>query len=196
MHPVSEALRPVLGRASWLVRHGHGSFVTMEFGEPHVDVRKPLMLPVAIAGAPAKTLRRLASVHGEWHLWIYCCEWSLQLENVELAHSESDDVTMNRALAVLNGQELQTVDIEIADGRTTFTFDLGCSLLTYPVPPGTYDGPAEQWKLLSRSGPGLAVLSIRGDGKYSITDGHEKPGDEHWFPIATPVRARALLDRQ
>jgi hypothetical protein len=190
MHPVSEALRPVLGRASWLVRHGYGSFVTMEFGQPHVEVGKPLMLPVAIAGAPAKTPRRLASVHGEWHLWIYCCEWSLQLENAELAHSESDDITMNRALAVLNGQELQTADIEAADGRTTFTFDLGCCLLTYPAPPGSYDSLAEQWKLLSRSGPALTVLSIREDGKYSINDGHEKRRDQHWRPIATQVRAR------
>ena len=190
MHPVSEALRPVLGRASWLVRHGHGSFVTMEFGQPHVDVGKPLMLPVDIAGAPARTLRRLASVHGQWHLWIYCCEWSLQLENAELAHSESDDTTMNRALAVLNGQELQTADIEAADGRTTFTFDLGCSLLTYPAPPGTYDSLAEQWKLLSRSRGALTVLSIREDGKYSITDGNGKPGDQRWLPIAAPVRAR------
>jgi hypothetical protein len=96
---------------------------------------------------------------------------------------------MNRTLAVLNGQALQAVDIE-PDGRTRFAFDLGCSLLTYPAPPGTYDDPVEQWKLLSRSESGLAVLIIRGDGMYSIGDGHEKPGDEYWLPIATPVRLR------
>ena len=158
----------------------------MEYGEPQVDVRKPLLLPLSIEGAPAKTLQRLAFVHGEWHLWIYCCEWSLRLKDVQLAHNESDDVTMDRALGVLNGQVLQAVDIEPDDGRTRFTFDLGCSLLTCPAPPGIYgDEPVEQWKLYSRPGP---VLVVREDGRYSIGDGHERPADMHWLLIATPVR--------
>ena len=44
--------------------------------------------------------------------------------------------------------------------------------------------------LYSRSGPDLVVLSIRGDGMYSIGDGHEKPRDKHWLSIATPIRVR------
>jgi hypothetical protein len=83
----------------------------MEYGDPHVDIRKPLMLPVSIAGASAKTLRRLAAVYGAWHLWIYCCEWSLLLQDAQLAHDESDDIAMNRALAVLDGQVLTAVDM-------------------------------------------------------------------------------------
>ena len=189
MHPVSEVLQPVLGRTSWLVKRGYGSFITMEYGEPHVDVREPRLWPLRIEGAPAKTLQRSAFVHGERHLWIYCCEWSLLLEDIQLAHSESDNITMSRALRVLNGQVLQAVDIEPADGRTRFTFDLGCSLLTYPAPPGSYTSePAEQWMLYSRSGPDPAVLTIRGDGTYSITDGHVKPEGKSWLPITTPLR--------
>jgi len=191
MHPVSEVLQPVLGRTSWLVKRGYGSFITMEYGEPHVDVREPRLRPPRIEGAPAQTLQRSAFVHGEWHLWIYCCEWSLLLEDTQLAHSESDDITMQRALRVLNGQVLQAVDIEPDDGRTRFTFDLGCSLLTCPAPPGIYASePAGQWMLYSRSGPDLAVLTIRGDGTYGITDGHVKPEDKRWLPIATPLRVR------
>jgi hypothetical protein len=162
----------------------------MEYGEPQVDVHKPQLFPLFIEGAPTKTLRRHAFIHGEWHLWIYCCHWSLLLDDIQLAHNESDDVTMNRALAVLNGQALQAVDIEPDDGRTRFTFDLGCSLLTYPAPPGIYDDPVEQWKLLSRSGSDLVVLNIRGDGMYSIGDGHEKPGDDHWLSIGMPAGVR------
>lgn len=51
----------------------------MEYGEPHVDARKPWLFPVSIKGAPDKALQRRAVVHGDWHLWIYCCEWSLLL---------------------------------------------------------------------------------------------------------------------
>ena len=169
MHPVSEVLRPVLGRTSWLVKRGHGSFITMEYGEPHVEVRKPRLFSVPIEGAPAKALQRRAVVHGDRHLWIYCCEWSLQLESIQLAHNESGNFTMNRALRVLDGQVLQAIDIEPDDGRTRFTFDLGCSLLTWPARPGTYrNEPAGQWMLYAGSGPDLVVLSVREDGTYSI----------------------------
>lgn len=98
MHPIADFVEPVLGRPSWLVRRGHGSFVTMEFGEPEVDVREPRLMPVFIEGAPAKTNQRYSFVGGEWHLWIYCCRWSLTLDGVQLAHCESDDLTMARAL--------------------------------------------------------------------------------------------------
>jgi hypothetical protein len=108
------------------------------------------------------------------------------LEDIQLAHNESDDVTMHRALYVLNGQVLQAVDVEPDDGRTRFTFDLGCSLLTCPAPSGIYgDEPVGQWKLHSRSGP---VLVVREDGRYSIGDSRERPADMHWLPIAAPVR--------
>jgi len=158
----------------------------MEYGEPHVDVREPRPWPLRIPGAPAKALRRSPFVRGEWHLWIYCCEWSLLLDDIQLAHNESSNVTMYRALRVLDGQVLQAVDIEPADGRTRFTFDLGCSLLTYPAPPGVFDDPAKQWMLYSYSDAGLVVLSVYGDGTYCITDGAVKRGDEQRLPLGAP----------
>ena len=185
MHPISEILQPILGHPSWLVQCGYGSFITMEFGAPEVTVGQPIRMPVAIEGAPAKTPRRLANVTGEWHLWIYCCHWSLRLDDVQVAHNESNPVTMNRALGVLNGQILQSVDIEPVDGRTRFTFDLGCSLVTYPAPSGSYsDEPVEQWKLHPRTG---SYLTIRADGAYWLGDRHQKPDDMHWEPMTEPV---------
>jgi hypothetical protein len=191
MHPIADFVRPVLGRPSWLVKRGHGSFVTMEFGSPEVDVREPRLMPVFIEGAPAKTNQRYSFVGGEWHLWIYCCEWSLMLDGVQLAHCESDDVTMSRALHVLNGQALTEVDMEPADGRTRFTFDLGCSLFTLPAEAGVYENePVEQWYLYARSG---LVLAVRGDGSYKINDRHEKREDREWRPIGAPVRVSHAL---
>lgn len=103
--------------------------------------------------------------------------------DIQLVRNESDNFTVNRALRVLDGQVLQAIDIEPDDGRTRFTFDLGCSLLTCPARPGTYrTEPVKQWMLYSHSGPDLVVLSVRGDGTYSIIDGHAKPEGEHWPP--------------
>jgi hypothetical protein len=132
---------------------------------------------------PAATAQR----GGHWHLWIYCCHWSLLLGDTQLAHSESDDTTIHRALHVVDGQALTGVKVQPADGRTWFTFDLGCSLLTCPDPPGTCHGtePTVQWYLYLRSGP---VLAIRDDGCYEISDRREDPANHQWLPIGTPVR--------
>jgi hypothetical protein len=57
---------------------------------------------------------------------------------IQLARNESDDITMNRALGMLNGQILTAVEIEPGSG-TTFSFDLGCSFGTCPESPGVGD---------------------------------------------------------
>ena len=188
MHPIAELVKPVLGHPSWLVECGYGSFITMEFGQPELDVREPRPRKVYIEGTPEKTLQRSSFVRGEWHLWIYCCEWSLTLEGIQLAHCESDDVTMHRALHVLNGQALQAVEIEPADGRTRFDFDLGCSLFTLPAEAGAYaNEPVVQWYLFLRSS---SILSVRGDGTYAINDRREKPESLRWLPIGAPVHVQ------
>jgi len=185
VHPIADIIEPVLGHPAWLVQRGHGSFITMEFGAPEVHVGDTKLRKTNIDGAPEKTPQRISYVDGQWHLWIYCCEWLLALDGTLLAHDESGDVTMRRALHVLDGQKLIAVDIEPAGGRTRFTFDLGCLLFTSPAPPEAYEEePVEQWCLYLRSGP---VLSIRGDGSYTIGDRHQQPADRRWLPVDTPI---------
>jgi len=76
-------------------------------------------------------------------------------------------------------------EIQPADGRTSFSFDLGCSLLTSPAPPGIYRDPVGRWNLYVRSGP---VLAVRGDGTYLMCDRHQKPAGWQWLPISDLVR--------
>jgi hypothetical protein len=64
-----------------------------------------------------------------------------------LAHSGSRPQRIDRALAVLDGQALISVVVD-TDARTSFTFDLGCTLLTWP-----YDHESEQWLLYEPDGP-------------------------------------------
>ena len=184
MHPIFEAFGAMFGLPSWLVRKGHGSFITLEFGDPEVRVEEPRLLPIFIEGGPARTMIRSAHVHGQWHLWIYCCLWSLTLNAVELAHSESDDRTISRALGVLNGQALLSAEAAPLNGSSTFAFDLGCVLATRPSPAITPDDErAEQWMLFQPSGQ---VLTVRGDGQYSQHAGSAPPDDRRWAPIPAP----------
>ena len=108
----------------------------------------------------------------------------MTLNAVELAHSESDDRTISRALGVLNGQALVSAEADPLNGSSTFTFDLGCVLATRPSPAITPDDePAEQWMLFQPNGQ---VLTVRGDGQYSLHAGSAPADDRGWAPIPVP----------
>jgi hypothetical protein len=170
------AFGPVYGQPSWLVRRGHGSFVTFEFGEPRLDVGEPKQrLHVFSPKVHERLATRLVAVHGAWHLWIYCCAWRLTHRGRPLARSESRPQRIDSALAVLDGQALVSVSVD-ADARTTFTFDLGCSLLTWP-----YDDASEQWLLYEPDG---RVLTVRADGRNSHESGATPAEDSQWHPLA------------
>ena len=56
----------------------HGSFVTLEFGEPHLEVREPRDAePDTSPKLRELFARRNVTIRGEWHLWVYCSSWSI-----------------------------------------------------------------------------------------------------------------------
>jgi hypothetical protein len=126
-------------------------------------------------------MQRSAHVCGDWALTITYCEWSVLLEGAPLAHCESSDTTIARALGVLNGQALSSVKVDPATAATTFTFDLGCVLATHAAPAGSYDddGPEEQWILAQPNG---MYLAVRADGAYSQQKG-DSQDDPQWHPL-------------
>jgi hypothetical protein len=155
---------PMCGLPSWRVEQGHGSFMTLEFGEPHVEVREVASRPFRYAnGEQTRFRRRSADVNGEWHLWIYMCGWSISVEDQQLAHSESDRVTIARALAVLNGQALTRYEAVADDNpRRRFAFDLGCNLEIWPFENDEPAG-AELWTLYEPTG---STVSMFATGEY------------------------------
>jgi hypothetical protein len=70
--PLRRAFAPVTGLPAWNVRKGHGSFLTLEFGKPHLVVRQPIVAAPEASDEVRTALRhRSVYPHGEWHLWIY-----------------------------------------------------------------------------------------------------------------------------
>ncbi len=182
VHPIKSAFDPLFGSPSWSVRKGHGSFVTMEFGDPELTIEEERQRVLRIDGVEPRTvMARHTMVHGAWHLWIYCCLWRLEIDGVEIADCESDDVTIARALGILNGQALTSVDVHPRTGGSRFTFDLGCVFLTHPAPAGSYDDePVEQRMLYQPSG---MVLTIRGDGRYAREPSGVPEASATWRPL-------------
>ena len=160
---VTKAFAPVLGMPTWQVKQGYGSFVTFEFGEPTLEVHYKLSkVSIDTKEGKLELPRRLSVVHGEWHLWIYCCNWTLTHGDHELAHSESDTPTIAKALLVLNGQALTNVEVEKSDARSVFDFDLGCRLTTTPFE--REEEPTEQWSFSYCDGQSLAFFD---DGTFT-----------------------------
>lgn len=158
----------MVGLPAWGAKQGHGSFLTFEFGQPSLEVKE--------WQSPRKGLRRSAHVHGEWHVWIYCCDWRFLQRDQQLAWSEDGGEKIARAAAMLSGQKLMRVDVEPSQGRSTFWFDLGGVLETWPYDDASTE---EQWHIY---GP-VDVFTYRGDGCFSV-EPRDKPSEATpWAPL-------------
>jgi len=163
--PLDEFVRPILGLPAWGARQGYGSFLTFEFGEPKLEV-------VERRSEKAR-LRRSAYVQGEWHLWIYSCHWRTMQDGKQIAWSEDPDEIIGRAAARLNGQKLLAVKVDPTKGGSTFIFDLGGSLETWPYG----DDPEEkQWIILTKT----EAFGYRADGFCARDPSDTPPDQERW----------------
>src|SRR5687767_12255528 len=140
MNQIERSFSGLLGMPCWGVRRGFGSFLTLEFGSPHLVVREPVQ-PRAEASQRVKRLLAKRSVHarGRWHLWIYGCEWRVQAEG-RIIGDWTTPRRIERAVRELNGQKLQDVTVRPRGARTRFAFDLGAELETKP-----FDRSSERW---------------------------------------------------
>lgn len=158
---------PIYENPAWLVKKGHGSFLTFEFGQPELRIREPKPYSDAVSEKVREgSARRLVTVTGQWHLWIYCCRWSIFHHQVELAHCESPDDVIDRAANRLDGQKLKMVERGGQVGSWLFGFDLGGELRTRPC---DHDPLVEQWMLYERASGN--VLVARADGLCSYEAG-------------------------
>ena len=176
-------LDPVFGRVfrklynlpCWNVKPGYSSFLTFEFGQPHLRIDEPRKPKGEVSPRVRKLLaRRRIYVHGDWHLWIYCCDWGV-FESGKIVGDCSSKSRIQKAAWALDGQKLVAVTIVPRGTRSIFEFDLGGRLETRP-----YDRRSEQWMLYCPSG---RVLTFRADKMYSYGPGNRALKERNWRPI-------------
>ena len=96
---IEEAFSQLYGKPCWQVKQGYGSFLTFEFGEPHLHIREPKPASEQASAKVRKLLaRRQVTIHGDWHLWIYLCDWQILSHGQAIANSESDREVVKKAL--------------------------------------------------------------------------------------------------
>jgi hypothetical protein len=164
----------------WGVQKGYGSNVTIEFGEPSLRIDKPWTSSWYLGRKKTKKelTTRHVTVRGQWHLWIHCCYWNLNLKDAPLTHNESSDSKIEEALRILNGQQLISVNIDRSSRHTKFEFDLGAVFETAPYEDLDDDGdPYESWLLFFPDGN---VLTYRADGKFSNHLAIEPCNEKEW----------------
>jgi len=172
---IEKIFRSLYGKPCWGVSPGFGSFLTLEFGKPHLEVRAPVVANKSASAKVRKGLaRRAVHVHGEWHLWIYCCDWQVFCGSKRIGDS-STKARIRRAAEFLNGQALTGFSISPRKVSCVFEFDLGATLTTRP-----YNNKGEQRLLYE---PSHKVLTVRADGHYKHmrSDVPEDPGE--WKPM-------------
>lgn len=171
-HVFEKTFRRIYGEPCWGVKQGYGSFLTLEFGKPHIVVREPI---VASRSASSRVRKSLASrriyPRGQWHLWINCCDWEALSHGRRVGNS-SAAAKIQRAADFLNGQKLVRFSILPRKLECFFEFDLGGTLKTRP-----YDEESEQWLLYE---PSKKVLVLRADGRYKHTRSDLPDNKKDW----------------
>jgi hypothetical protein len=175
--PIFETVfKEIYGKPCWLVKRGHGSFLTFEFGDPHLEIREPEVPKENVTGSLRQLMRsRKVFIHGDWHLWIYCCAWKV-FRGKELVGDSSAKVAIRHAANFLDGQKLVGFSLRPYRVQCAFEFDLGGRLETRP-----YDRQSEQWLFYDHR-PHM-VLTLRADGYYQYGRSDVPPA-KNWTQIS------------
>jgi hypothetical protein len=125
---------PLIGALTWHVRRGVGTFLTMEFGAPHLSVREPIEPRHTTSPKGIRRLKqRVVHIVGDWHLWIQHADWRLTTAHAKLTSDDEIGTPLDDALADLDGQKLLSAEVAAERNRWTLTFDLGGSLEIWPA---------------------------------------------------------------
>lgn len=168
----------IYGKPTWRVSPGWGSFLTLEFGDPHLEIREPVVSRNDISHPQREQLtNRRVFIHGDWHLWINCCDWKF-FSVGELIGQSTCKETIQKAADILDGQKLVKFLIGVEPVRCRFEFDLGGRLDTYP-----YDGESEQWLFFNSKNHTVLVLRANGVYSYGRSDSIDQ---KEWMPVQIP----------
>ncbi|HKO54051.1 MAG TPA: hypothetical protein VJV79_40360 [Polyangiaceae bacterium] len=139
----------------------------MNFGAPRLTVREPQKSAARSVRIRRQLSHRLVTVRGQWWLWLFWSRWTLSVQGLPSVRSTGSARRIGEAIRLLDGQRLTKTTVSHADGRTRFEFDLGATLDVRELDRST---DTDIWSLYKPDG---RVLSVRGDGFFSLGPGNE-----------------------
>src|SRR5262245_11898529 len=119
---ITRSFSKLYGKPCWGVKRGYASFLTLEFGRPHLVIREPRRITDDVSPRVRNLFaRRLVVVRGDWHLWIYSCDWVVR-DGSKVIGDSSNARRIDRAAAFLSGQKLSSISLRARGARTRFGF--------------------------------------------------------------------------
>lgn len=169
MDQVAELWAPLIGRLAWNVRRGHGSFLTIEFGSPHLLVREPIASRSNSDKVRRLLQRRAVYVEGDWHFSILYGDWKLSTAGGTLDSDKDRGSPLDECLDDLEGQKLLSVETSGVGHSCVWKFDLGGVLEIWP----SAEIPDDAWTLHPWNGD---IIAYQPDGTLSVAEGerHEE----------------------
>ena len=159
MEEMKNLFAPLVGQLVWQVRRGIGSFLTLEFGMPHLSIREPIAPRASRSPKVRRNLmRRGVYVTGDWHLWVQYGDWVLSTFAGALTSEDPAGSPSDECLRDLDGQRFLSVDGGNMGGSCAFRFDLGGLLEIWP----SAEIPDDQWGLYIWNGD---IVSCSSAGK-------------------------------
>lgn len=155
---VDRSVRRLRGEICWDVTYSPITNLSLEFGDPHLEIYEVLAKGAARRKRGLIAERRVAA-KGRWWLWIYLAFWAMETEGQRVTGSSSVR-RIRRACQSLLGQKLVQWDVDASTGASRLTFDLN-GVLTVRRTSAKSQG--ELWILHEPEG---YALSVRGDGTY------------------------------
>jgi hypothetical protein len=124
---IDEMLRLLVGQFAWSVRRGFGTYLTMQFGEPHRVVREPIQASENADAVVWRTLgRRLISIQGDVSLSIQDSQWSIFTKDAAVNWDSNEAAVREMIVYHLDGQRV--LSAVRRDDETVLEFDLGTTL--------------------------------------------------------------------
>lgn len=127
------AVDHLLGKPTWNVAPGYGSFITLNFGKPLLVTREPIIgRKENLASVNAALAKRKISVVGEYHLWVYCSKWEIRNQENVFASNDSDSNDIALACERLDGLILNEFSFDTDTLITYIYFENELSLIISP----------------------------------------------------------------
>lgn len=140
---IREYFGPLRRLPCWHVTAEYGSWLSLRFGRPRLDVRE------GNPKAKSERLRRRnVFVEGDFLLWVEMGAWDLLENGKRSFHSEQPRSYLRRAAASLESQKIVGVELDANPTSTVLTFDFGSSLHIRPTDDAEPDEAL--WHLYSR----------------------------------------------
>ena len=183
MHPrVENIFQPLYGLPGWGVHWERFLNLSMNFGQPSLSIREPQESKSPSPKVRLSQAHRRVTVRGEWWLWIYCSYWKLSVRGIDAVTGSASQRQIRRALALLDGQKFEQVEINASTAATRFIFDLGGILEVRRL---KVNQDEDLWILYT---PAEHTLSVRGDGNFAYTPGNQAKDQWETLRASSPAK--------